>query len=148
VVDIDALLPRTRSPKDYLDLVTDPRVDQDGLRALAHTPYPFVRRAVAEDGRTDAATLTELINSDFDQWSRNYVLRLVAQHPNADRDVLLKVLQQTEALLRTPDARPYAAAIALAGRPELKPHEVNRLQRLPGASRRMRRGVRHSLSAR
>ncbi|HEX5594706.1 MAG TPA: hypothetical protein VFX61_01595 [Micromonosporaceae bacterium] len=148
VVDIDALLPHVRTPRDYLDLVANPRIDQDGLHTLARSPYSFVRLAVAKDIRTSAATLIELLASEFDQWDRNYLLRLVAQHPEADRGVLLKVLQQTEVLLRQPDIRPYAAAIALANRQELELHEVRRLHHLPGASRRMRRGVERALAQR
>jgi hypothetical protein len=83
-----------------------------------------------------------------DRWPRNCLMRVVAQHPEADRAVLLKVLQEITALLRQLDARPYAAAIALASRPELDPHEVRRLQRLPGASRRMGRGVERTLARR
>ncbi|WP_030488164.1 hypothetical protein [Micromonospora chokoriensis] len=147
-MDIDALLPRARTPRDYLDLVADPRIDQDGLHTLARNPFSFVRLAVAKDIRTGAATLTELLAGEFSQWDRNYLLRLVAQHPQADRDVLLNVLQEAEVLLRQHDARPYAAAIVLASRQELEPHEVRRLHGLPGASRRMRRGVERALARR
>jgi hypothetical protein len=146
VVDIEALLPRARTPWHYLDLVGDPRMDADGLRALARTPYSFVRLAVARDHRADAATLGELLTSDLDRWDRYCLLRLVAQHPRADRRVLVSVLEQTAALLREPHGRPYAAAIALAGRRELKPHEIRRLSALPGASRRMRQGVERALA--
>ncbi|MFE0593249.1 hypothetical protein [Micromonospora echinospora] len=147
-MDIDALLPRARTPRHYLDLVADPRIDQDGLHTLARSPYSFVQLAVAEDIRTNAATLTELLAGEFDQWNRNHLLRLVAQHPQADRGVLLKALQETEALLRQAGTRPYGAAIALASRQELEPHEIRRLKYLPGASRRMRRGVERALARR
>lgn len=147
-MDIDALLPRARTPRDYLDLVADPRIDRDGLHALARSPYSFVRLAVAKDIRTSAATLTELLAGEFNHWDRNYLLRLIAQHSQADRGVLLKVLQEAEALLRKAGTRPYAAAIALASRQELEPHEVRRLKCLPGASRRMRRGVERALARR
>jgi hypothetical protein len=146
VVDVDALLPHARTPRDYLDLVADPRIDQDGLHTLAGSPYSFVRLAVAEDTRTSAATLTELLAGEFDRWDRNHLLRLVAAHPQADRGVLLKVLQETEVLLRQRDTRPYAAVMALAGRRELEPQEVRRLHCLPGASRRLRRGVERALA--
>jgi hypothetical protein len=148
VVDIEALLPHARTPRDYLDLVSDPRVGQDGLRVLAQSPYSFVRLAVAKDVRADATTLTELLAGEFNRWDRNHLLRLVAQHPQADRGVLLKVLEETALLLGQLDVRPYAAAITLAGRPELEAHEVRRLQRLPGASRRMRRGIERALAQR
>jgi hypothetical protein len=146
--DIEALLPRSRTPRDYLDLVADPRVDAAGMRALARSPYSFVRLAVARDVRTDATTLHELLAGQFSLWDRSCLLRLVAQHPGADRGVLLEVLEEIAAHLGQLTARPYAAAIALAGRAELTPHEVRRLHRLPGASRRMRRGVEHALAAR
>lgn len=44
---IDDLLPRERTPADYLRLVGDPRLGQEGLRTLAASPYSFVREAVA-----------------------------------------------------------------------------------------------------
>ncbi|SCG14679.1 hypothetical protein GA0070610_0888 [Micromonospora echinofusca] len=147
-MEIEALLPRSRTPRDYLDLVADPRVDSAGMRLLARSPYSFVRLAVAQDARTDAAALSELLGGEFSEWDRNCLLRLVAQHPQADRDVLLKVLEEIAVHLDRLTSRPYAAAIALASRRELTPHEVLRLQRLPGASRRMRRGVGRALAAR
>jgi hypothetical protein len=69
------------TPRDYLDLVADPRIGQDGLRTLACSPYSFVRLAVARHIRTNAPTLTELLAGEFDRWDRNDLLRLVAQHP-------------------------------------------------------------------
>lgn len=75
MVSIEDLLPRSRTPRDYLDLVTDPRIDQEELRALASSPYPFVRRAVAEESRTDAAALAILVSSEPDLWDRNYLLK-------------------------------------------------------------------------
>jgi hypothetical protein len=148
VVDIEDLLPRSRTPRDYLNLVNDPRIDQEGLRVLAGSPYSFVRTAVAGHLQTDAATLAELVVSDLDRWDRNYLLKAVAGHPHADRAVLLRVLQETAALLNQPNARPYAAALRLARRSELHAEEVRVLTRQPGASRRMRRGVRRRLAAR
>ena len=56
MVDVEALPPHTHPA--CLDLVADPRIDQDGLRDLARSPYSFVRLAVAKDIRTNAATLT------------------------------------------------------------------------------------------
>ena len=61
---------------------------------------------------------------------------------------MLRVLQETVALLNQANARPYAAALALARRGELHADEVLVLTRQPGASRRMRRGVRRNLAAR
>jgi hypothetical protein len=66
VAGIDELLPRARTPADYLNLVTDPRLDQAGLRTLAASPYPFVRRAVAKCPRADATTLAAVVTDDLD----------------------------------------------------------------------------------
>lgn len=148
VADIDELLPRSRSPRDYLDLVADPRIGQAVLRALATSPYSFVRQAVAEHPLAEAGTLSALPTDDLDRWDRNRLVATIAQHPNADRAVLLGVLAETLMLLRLPDVRPYACALALAERPELEPFEVSALNDQPGASRRMRRGVRRRLAMR
>lgn len=148
MTNIDGLLPHARTPKDYLELVADPRTDQAALGVLARSTYSFVRLAVARDARTSAATLTDLLAGDFTRWDRNHLLRLVAQNPQADRRALLAVLRKTADLLSQPDVRPDAAAIALAGRRELASHEVRSLLRLPGASRRMRRGVERALAER
>lgn len=148
VVGVEDLLPRSRTPRDYLDLVADPRIDREGLRALASSPYSFVRRAIAENLQADAATLAELLTSEPGRWDRNYLLATIAGHPHADRAVLLQVLRETVSLLNQPNARPYAAALALAQRSELDAGEVLVLTCQPGASRRMRRGVRRRLAAR
>ena len=141
---LDDLLPRARTPVDYLNVVTDPRLDQDGLRALATSPYPFVRHAVAACPRSDAATLAAVVTEDLDRWTRNSVLAAIAGHPNADRSVLLTILDRTRVLLGRPDERPFAAAIALARRPELNPAEILGLVDQPYSSRRMARGVRRA----
>ncbi|MFD0746093.1 hypothetical protein ACFQ1L_32785 [Phytohabitans flavus] len=149
MADIDELLPRARSPRDYLNLVTDPRVDQEVLRGLAASPYPFVRKAVAAHPLADAQILTALLRTeDLDRWDRCYLLATVAHHPNADRTVLLRVVRQTLALLRQPNGRPYATALALAQRPELDPAEILILAKQQGASHRMRRGLLRNLAAR
>ncbi|MEU1747613.1 hypothetical protein [Micromonospora arida] len=147
-MDIEALLPSPRTPRDYLALATDPRVDVEGLRVLARNPFSFVRLAVASNIRSDASVLTELLTGEFSQWDRNRLLWIVAGHPQAGRVVLLNVLSQVALLLAQRDVRPYAAAIALASRPELTPNEVRRLQNLPGASRRMRRGAERAIARR
>jgi hypothetical protein len=79
-----------------------------------------VRRAVAEELRTDAGTLAKFVTSEPDRWDRNYVLKTIAGHPHADRTVLLRVLHVTVALLNQDNARPYAAALALARRGQLQ----------------------------
>jgi hypothetical protein len=63
VVDIDELLPRSRTPRDYLNLVTDPRADQEVLRALAVPAwlsglrelgrFPVILAAVSADSRAE-----------------------------------------------------------------------------------------------
>jgi len=78
VVDINELLPRARSPRDYLNLFTDPRVDQEVLRALAASPYSFVRKAVAEHQLADAQTLAALLPAeDLDRWDRCCLLATI-----------------------------------------------------------------------
>ncbi|MEU6074112.1 hypothetical protein [Micromonospora sp. NPDC047074] len=148
MVDISKLLPRSRSPRDYLDLIADPRVDREVLCTLAASPYSFVRMAVAEHPLADAHTLATLSTEDLGGWDRRCLLATIARHPNADRMVLLRVLGETRALLRQPGGRPYAAALALAKRPELAAEEILTLATQPGASRRMRRGLRRNLAAR
>jgi hypothetical protein len=145
VAGIDDLLPRVRTPVDYLNVVTDPRLDQDGLRALASSPYPFVRHAVATCPRADPATLAAVVTEDLNRWTRNSVLAAIARHPNADRSVLLTILSRIRALLGRPDERPFAAALALARRPDLDPAEILDLTNQPYASRRMARGIRRAL---
>ena len=81
-------------------------------------------------------------------WNDNRLLRLIAEHPKADRAVLLSVLDELVSRLRTTTSRPYAAVLTLAGRPELAPEEVQHLAALRGASARMRRGLRRRLTER
>jgi hypothetical protein len=148
VAGIDELLPRARTPVDYLNVVTDPRLDQAGLRALGASPYPFVRHAVPTCPRADPATLAAVVTDDLNRWTRNSILAAIARHPNADRPVLLTILHRTRALLDRPDERPFAAALALAQRPELSPTEILDLVDRRHSSRRMARGVRRVLGDR
>jgi hypothetical protein len=60
VVDINEWLPRSRSPRDYLDLLTHPGIGQEVLATLAASTYSFVRRAVADHPLADARTLAAL----------------------------------------------------------------------------------------
>ncbi|MBO2460615.1 hypothetical protein [Actinomadura violacea] len=105
-------------------------------------------QALASNLRTPAQVLLELCSQRDSAWNDNRLLRLIAEHPNADREVLLKVLAELEALLLTSTSRPYAAVLALAVRQELEPDELQRLATLPGASARMRTGLRRRLTAR
>lgn len=102
MVDLDELLPRARSPRDYLDLVGDPRTDQTVLRALAASPYPFVRTAVASHRLADATTLAAISTVDLHEWDQQHLLAALARHPNADRVLLVRVLAETVALLQQP----------------------------------------------
>ena len=81
MVDIESLLPRSRSPADYLKLVIDPRIDAAGLLSLAGSPYPFVRVAVAAHPLASSATLAVLATTELDPWDRNHVLATIASHP-------------------------------------------------------------------
>jgi hypothetical protein len=148
VAGIDDLLPRARTPADYRNLVTDPRLGQEGLRTLASSPYPFVRYAVATCPRADSRTLAAVLTDDLDRWTHYSVLAAIARHPNADRPVLLTILSRTRDLLSQLDERPFAAALALARRPELSTAEILDLVDRPNSSRRMARGVRRALADR
>lgn len=148
VVDIYELLPRERTPVDYRNLVSDPRIDQEGLRQLGQNPFPFVRSAVARSPLPDATTLAAVSLDGLDRWTRNSILIAIARHHNADRSTLLWVLRETCALLNQPDGRPFAAALALARSTELSEIEVLDLIDQPNASRRMARGVRRALAER
>ncbi|MER7282133.1 hypothetical protein ABT369_47665 [Dactylosporangium sp. NPDC000244] len=101
----------------------------DDLLPAARSPADYLR--VVDDPR---------------DWGYNAVLLLVARHAGADRPVLLAVLGRAAELLRA-GARPYAAVLALAERPELRPEEIRPLGGLAGASRRMRRGLDRALAA-
>jgi hypothetical protein len=147
VVDIDELLPTARSPADYLRVVDDPRLDDSGLGVLADSPYSFVRLAVARQQRTSAVHLLRLLDGEYQDWECNALLLLLARHTHADRPVLLTVLGRAAELLRA-GARPYAAVLTLARRPELRPEEIRPLGGLAGASRRMRQGLNNALAAR
>ncbi|TDC25419.1 hypothetical protein E1265_07120 [Streptomyces sp. 8K308] len=134
------------SPADYLELA---RAASDGsvLRQLARRPHPFVWRAVAANPHTPAIVLLELCAARSTAWSDNELLHLLARHPQADRAVLLAVLNAAAEKL-TEGERPYAAVLALAERIELTTTEVSPLGALPGASARLRRGLAHRLTAR
>ncbi|MEU8656275.1 hypothetical protein [Actinoplanes philippinensis] len=144
---INDLLPRERTPADYLRLVDDPRAGQETLRALAVSPYNFVRSAVADSPRADASTMAAIPLADLDPWTRNHILAAIAHHPNADRSTLLQTLHTVAELLEQPGERPYAAALSLARRPELTAAEVLTLAARRNASRRMIRGLRRALAA-
>jgi hypothetical protein len=145
-VDIEATMRALHSPVDYRDLASSPHTSDPVLRALADCPYPFVWAALAANPRTPADVLARLSEQHSSTWNDNRLLLLLARHPNADRNVLLKVLGELKTRLAI--GRPYAAVLALAGRAEIDPDEVRLLGILPGASARMRRGLERRIAER
>ncbi|MGI5326895.1 hypothetical protein [Actinomadura nitritigenes] len=139
---------RFHSPVDHRDAACDPDTDVQTLASLARCPYPFVWQALASNPSTPAHVLGDLCSKRDSAWNDSRLLRLLAEHPSADRAVLLKVLAELEARLLASASRPYAAVLALAARRELKPEELQRLAALPGASARMRTGLRRRLANR
>lgn len=115
---------------------------------LAQCPYPFVWQELAANPNTPTDVLQDLCSRRDSAWNDSRLLHLLAEHPNADRAVLLKVLAQLEVRLLTATSRPYAAVLALAARPELTPKELQPLATLPGASPRMRTGLSRRLTNR
>ncbi|MFF4345442.1 hypothetical protein ACFY00_36725 [Kitasatospora sp. NPDC001540] len=141
-----------REPGYYRDLAnasSDPAV----LHELARCPYPFVQHAVAANPCTPPAALAELAvlcgraPGARAPWNDNRLLLLLARHPAADRAVLSAAVDAAAARL-TARTRPYRAVLALAERPELRTEELLALARLPGASARLRGGLRRALAAR
>ncbi|MDT0343890.1 hypothetical protein [Streptomyces litchfieldiae] len=134
------------TPADHLALArtgSDVRL----LRQLVYCPYPFVWQALATNPRTPPVALLELCARRDNVWSDNGLLRLLAEHPRADRVVLRAVLEATAAGLVRGE-RPYGAVLALAERGEVDADEVRRLGSLPGASARLRRGLARRLASR
>lgn len=134
------------TPADYLALA---RAEKDGsaLHRLVQCPYPFVWQALATNPHTPPAALLELSKARDSVWNDNRLLHLLAQHPGATRIVLRAVLDDVAAKLAEGE-RPYAAALALADRPELEADEVRRLGALRGPSARLRRLLTLQLSSR
>nr|WP_237419037.1 hypothetical protein [Kitasatospora sp. SID7827] len=127
------------------------------MHELAACPYPFVQHAVAANPCTPPAALRELaelcglVPHDRSPWNDNRLLLLLARHPAADRRVLAAAVAAAVAAATVRLAagtRPYAAVLALADRPELPPEELRALGRLPGASARLRGGLRRVLDGR
>lgn len=134
------------TPADYLALAG---AEKDGtvLHGLVQCPYPFVWQALAVNPCTPPAALMELSKARDSVWNDNRLLRLLAEHPAANHSVLGAVLDRVAAKLEQGD-RPYAAVLALAGRPELRPDEVKRLGTLRGSSARLRRLIARQLNSR
>ncbi|MFF3447887.1 hypothetical protein ACFYXJ_12245 [Streptomyces sp. NPDC002667] len=127
------------TPADYLELA---RAESDSsvLHRLARCPYPFVWQALATNPHTAPDTLLELVRPRDSSWNDNRLLRLLAEHPRADRAVLSAVRDAVAAKLAEGE-RPYAAVLALAGRAELAVEDVRQLGALRGASARLRGGL-------
>lgn len=135
-----------RTPADYLELA---RASKDAavLRRLVRCPYSFVWHALAANPHTLPVALAELSAARDSGWNDNKLLRLLAEHPRADRAALDAVLAATAARLADGE-RPYAAVLALADREELDADEVRRLGVFRGASARLRTGLARRLTAR
>jgi hypothetical protein len=147
-MDVEAKMRGMHTPADYLTLARDLDSGDALLSALADCQYPFVWEALAANPRTPADVLARLCVKHSSPWSDSRRLLLIARHPRADRTVLLGVLGQLRARLTVSESRPYAAVLALAGRPEIDAEEVQALGLLPGASARMRRGLKRRIGER
>jgi hypothetical protein len=147
-MDLQATMRRLHTPADYLALACDLDSSDALLSALADCQYPFVWEALAANPRTPADVLARLCVKRGSPWSDSRRLLLIALHSRADRMVLLGVLGQLRDRLTVTESRPYAAVLALAGRPEIEAEEVQALGLLPGASARMRRGLKRRIGER
>lgn len=134
------------TPADYLELARAEK-DSSVLHRLARCPYSFVWQALAANPHTAPHTLLELSAAQDSVWNDNRLLRLLAEHPRADRTVLRAVRDAAAAKLAEGE-RPYAAVLALAGRMELAAEEVRQLGALRGASARLRRQLERRLELR
>ena len=137
---------RFHSPRDYLDAARSPEADKDLLAGLATTPYDFVHDAIAQHPHATAAILLAVVPRELRNWGHHSLLRKIIAHPAADEAVLaLAHTRVAEAL--TSGYRPYSVAIALAQRGVLTAGDVEALGRLPGASARLRHGLRRAVAA-
>ncbi|MFJ9773192.1 hypothetical protein ACIRVF_18455 [Kitasatospora sp. NPDC101157] len=129
--------------KRLAERTSDPEV----LRRLALGEYSFVWHAIAGNAAAPADLLVPLAARRHSTWNDNCLLRLVAAHPaltGAELDGLVPLL----AARLEEGARPYAAVLELARRPEPSAGPLRGLGRLPGASARFRRGIDRALAAR
>ncbi|MCU7820950.1 hypothetical protein KSNIM_04580 [Kitasatospora sp. DSM 101779] len=133
-------------PADHLDLA-NASSDVAVLHGPVRCTRPFVRQALAADPHTPPAAPLEPASARHSSRNDNRLLLLLAEHPGADRTVLRAVLDATAERLAEGE-RPYAAALAPAGRTGLDVSEVRILGGLPGASARLRSGLRRRLAAR
>ncbi|MET7370827.1 hypothetical protein ABZS61_34225 [Streptomyces sp. NPDC005566] len=124
------------TPADHLALAHAEK-DSVALERLAQCPYPFVWQALAANPHTPPVALQKLSTARDSVWNDNRLLRLLAEHPGANRVVLRAVLDAVAAKLEEGE-RPYGAVLALAGRLELEADEVRKLGNLHGTSARLR----------
>ncbi|MGW2092900.1 hypothetical protein [Promicromonospora sukumoe] len=117
------------------------------MRELATCPYPFVWQALATRPDVPPNVLGALVHRSDSDWNDNRLLALIARNGQANRSVLLSVLERVQQLLAAGE-RPYAAGLRLAGRIELTVDEVSAMLASPGASRRFRAGLRARLAGR
>ena len=114
---------------------------------LAGSPYSFVWEALALNPITEAAVLGALAAKSSSSYNDNRLLRLLAAHPNASADVLQAVLVRVRSHLEA-GYRPYGAAVALAGRPEVSVADIEGLGQMPSAPRKLRVWLERALAAR
>lgn len=136
-----------REPGQYRDRALAPTTTPDEMRELADCPYPFVWQALATRPDVPPDVLDALLHRSDSDWNDNRLLALIARNEQANRSVLLSVLEQVQRLLATGE-RPYAAGLRLASRSELTIDEVSAMLASSGASRRFRAGLRAQLAKR
>ncbi|MEV7600690.1 hypothetical protein AB0O91_25295 [Kitasatospora sp. NPDC089797] len=139
-------LRRLHEPGEYRRLAersTDPEV----LRVLVRCDYPFVWQAIARNPAAPAEALAALAVRRNSTWNDNCLPALIAARPDLTVEVLDGLVEVVAERLREGE-RPYAAVLLLARRPEVTAERLNRLGHLPGASSRLRRGIRRALAAR
>ncbi|MER7578718.1 hypothetical protein [Kitasatospora sp. NPDC097691] len=119
----------------------------DVLRRLAQGLYPFVWHAIARNAATPTDLLVSLSVRRNTTSNENQLLELIAAHPALTGEALDGFIDLLAVRLRE-DARPYAAVLELARRPEPNAERLHWLAHLPGASARLRRGVTRALAAR
>ncbi|MEU8922099.1 hypothetical protein AB0D10_14355 [Kitasatospora sp. NPDC048545] len=119
----------------------------DVLRRLAQGEYPFVWHAIAKNAAAPTDLLVSLSLRRNTTWNENFLLELIAAHPALTVEALDGFIDLLATRLRE-DARPYAAVLELARRPEPTAERLHWLVHLPGASARLRRGVTRVLVAR
>lgn len=136
------------SPADYLALAREPNLAEDRQRMLIAKDLSFVDEALAGNPSTSERSLIEILSKTrATDWSCNRILKLIAGHRSASPGVLLLVRDGIVRQLHS-GARPYAAGVVLAERPEIPIAEVAVLTTVPGGSKRFRRALRDTMQCR